>query len=182
MTTDFKLYLNNDFPYHEIEILNRLISEIDWNPQQYISLYGKSIPQPRLTSWYGDGNYSYSGLNFESRPWSPLLLELKSIVEDRTKTIYNSVLLNYYRDGNDSISFHKDDEKELGENPDIASLSFGDTRTFILKNDSENYKLNLSSGSILHMFGECQRKYVHGIPKEKNKGPRINLTFRKIIS
>lgn len=158
-----------------------------WEQKQY-SWSGKKVFQPRLTAWYADDEnmkYSYSGITQKVQPWMPELLELKQKIEAVSGAEYNSVLLNYYRDGNDSVAFHADDEKELGDNPNIASLSLGATRTFtLLKNGAPDvYKdYDLTNGSLLIMGGTTQRHWKHSIPKqpEITEG-RINLTFRKFF-
>lgn len=171
----------NDIEYDDFEfkILDRLIKETDWQ-EKPITIYGQTMLQPRLVAWYGDKSYTYSGTTLIPSLFTELISYLHKIVVLHTGCDYNSVLLNYYRDGNDSIGMHSDNEKELGENPKIASFSFGDTRKFILQNEYEKFEIPLTSGSLLFMAGETQKNYKHGIPKEKNKGPRVNLTFRKI--
>lgn len=164
--------------------LKRLISDIKWK-QESMNMYGKQIPFPRLTSWYGDNDkpYSFSGITLQPHPWSPGLSKIKSDIESKAKVIFNSVLLNRYRDGNDSISWHTDAEKELGKNPVIASVNFGAERKFQLKHMHTNEKIEiiLKHGSLLIMLGELQHFWKHQIPKTKKLiGERINLTFRVI--
>jgi alkylated DNA repair dioxygenase AlkB len=142
---------------------------------------------PRLTAWYSDPGqtYSYSGVTHEAVPWTPELLSVKASVEAAAGTTWNSLLLNLYRDGRDSIGFHADDEPELGMNPVVGSVSLGAARRFILKHRSSGEKLEfaLPHGSLLVMAGTCQHHYVHGVPKTaKPVGPRINLTFRRILA
>jgi alkylated DNA repair dioxygenase AlkB len=164
------------------EIMLRLLDETAWKAET-IFLFGKETPQPRLSAWYGEKIYSYSGRTFQPLPFTPLQLEIKRVVEAVTGREFNSVLLNYYRDGNDSMGFHSDDEPELGREPAIASVSFGDTRTFILKHKKlpRTLKLNLTDGSLLLMAGKLQNCWRHGINKERSPhGARINLTFRCI--
>ncbi|WP_310482183.1 alpha-ketoglutarate-dependent dioxygenase AlkB [Chamaesiphon sp. VAR_48_metabat_403] len=168
-------------------ILEILTAEIDWS-QEYIKMYGKSIPLPRLTAWYGDISYTYSGITMNSKAWHLLLLDIKTKIESVCDRSFNGVLLNYYRDGNDSVSWHADDEPKLAENPVIGSVSFGGTRKFSLKHknpDHPNHKqfinIDLTHGSLLLMTGECQSFWLHQIAKTKKKvDPRINLTFRLI--
>jgi len=169
------------------QLLERLIRETNWR-QDRITLWGKSYLQPRLLAWYGDSDaeYSYSGITLVAEPWSDLLLSIKSKVETLSGSTFNSVLVNYYRDHRDSMGFHADDEPELGENPVIASVSFGEERRFVLKHkrrkDLDRLVLPLPSSSLLLMAGETQKNWKHGIPKEtRPRGPRINLTFRTII-
>ncbi len=165
-------------------LLQALIDTTDWR-QEEITVYGKSYLQPRLSAWHGDLSYSYSGIRLEPLPWTPTLLDLKTRVEALTEHEFNSVLLNYYRDQNDSMGMHSDNERELGPQPAIASLSLGDERTFLLKHktrkDLKTVKLALPAGSLLLMRGDTQQYWRHGINKEKYPcGPRINLTFRAI--
>jgi len=151
-----------------------------------IHIYGKKIPLPRLTAWYGDEgkSYIYSGIEQHPEPWTPTLTLIKLKVEEISEVTFNSVLLNLYRHGQDSVSWHSDDEPELGENPIIASISLGGTRRFSLKHKiSKDYKVNLDlpKGSLLLMKGETQHFWKHQIAKTaKFVEPRINLTFRVI--
>ena len=154
-------------------------------------MYGQRIAVPRLTAWFGDprATYSYSGITMTPEAWTPLLLELKSLVEPKALgTPFNSVLLNLYRDGNDSVSWHSDDEPELGTNPVIASVSLGQARTFRLKHKRDDsippVEIELTHGSLLVMSGALQHFWKHQLPKRKSKslGPRINLTFRRILA
>lgn len=159
--------------------------ELDWR-QDEISLYGKQILIPRLQAWYGDKEsfYQYSGLSLTPTPWTERLLILKKKVENNLECSFNSMLANLYRDQKDSVSWHSDDEQELGLRPTIASLSFGAERVFQLKHKKtgERFKLPLQSGSLLIMAGDTQRYWQHAVLKQQRHiGPRINLTFRKII-
>ena len=167
-------------------LLQKLKTSIDWR-QESIKMYGKVYPVPRETECYGDkgNNYAYSDINCNPSPWTPELLELKNQIEAILPgEKFNSVLLNRYRNGNDKVSWHSDDEKELGINPTIASLSLGATRRFDLRHKTDKskiFKLNLSSGSLLIMKGELQHFWEHQIPQQKLiLEERINLTFRKI--
>ena len=153
-------------------------------------MWGRRMPQPRLTAWYGDAgaSYAYSGVELHPLPWTPVLLDIKARIEKTTGSSFNSVLLNYYRDHRDSVGFHSDDEPELGERPVIASLSLGAERTFILKHKKLKGMQETpcafapASGSLLLMRGDTQRCWRHGVPKENRPcGPRVNLTFRKIL-
>ena len=157
--------------------------------QRRMWMYGRWVDQPRLTAWHGDPSrvYKYSGIKEIPMPWTDLLRELKRRTEDCTDEEFNSVLLNLYRDQNDSMGFHSDDEKELGPEPAIASLSFGATRTFIFKHktrkDLKPVSIPLPEGSVLMMRGPTQRHWKHAINRESQTcGPRINLTFRKIYT
>lgn len=163
----------------------QLTETIDWR-QDSITIYGRSMPQPRLTAWYGDTgkSYTYSGLTMHPSPWTHTLLELKAKAEEVSGVVFNSVLLNLYRDGNDSMGWHSDDEPELGRSPVIGSLSLGGTRRFMLRHRAEKglkHQLELTSGSFLLMQGTTQHYWQHQIPKTKRPvAPRINLTFRVI--
>jgi alkylated DNA repair dioxygenase AlkB len=168
-------------------LFDSLTASIEWRHEE-ILIFGKRVPQPRLTAWHGDADahYQYSGLPLTPRPWTDLLLTIRRRVEQVTQTRYNSVLLNLYRDGNDSMGWHSDDEPELGAEPVIASLSLGQTRLFRLKpkkrDGSKTIGIDLTSGSLLVMRGETQRHYVHAVPKSSRAyAPRINLTFRMIV-
>lgn len=161
-----------------------LKSETEWQ-QDTITLYGQSYLQPRLTALYGDNekHYTYSGITMFPKPFSSTLLEIKSKIEVVSETKYNVVLLNLYRHGNDSIGWHSDDEKELGKDPNIASVSFGAERMFHLKHNKEkiSFKIKLENGSLLLMKGATQHFWKHQIPKSKKINQlRINLTFRRI--
>jgi alkylated DNA repair dioxygenase AlkB len=161
-----------------------LLQNIEWK-QESMNMYGRQIDFPRLTAWYGDNDkpYSFSGITLSPHPWSKELLEIKQRIEPKADVEYNSVLLNRYRDGNDSISWHTDAEKELGQNPVIASVNFGAERKFQLKHmeTGEKIEINLKHGSLLVMKGELQHFWKHQVPKTKKKvSERINLTFRVI--
>lgn len=167
------------------ELFEKLKTEIPWQ-QDTITVYGKNHLQPRLTALYGNEGkpYGYSNIVMHPHQWSPLLMFIKDEVEKECQESFTSVLLNYYRNGQDSNGWHADNEKELGRNPIIASLSFGAERVFQLKHNSiETAKLNitLQNGSLLLMKGTTQHFWKHQIPKtQKEIGGRINLTFRII--
>lgn len=161
-----------------------LKSNILWK-QESMNMYGKKIDFPRLTAWYGNNDkpYSFSGITLQPLPWTSEILSIKNKIEPIAKTEFNSVLLNLYRDGNDSISWHTDAEKELGINPIIASVNFGATRKFQLRHikTKEKLEIELTHGSLLIMQGELQHFWQHQVPKtSKVVGERINLTFRVI--
>ena len=167
--------------------LNNLIALVKWE-QASISMAGKTIPVPRLQCWMGDpqAHYGYSGMRLKPGPWQQPVTEIRSRVAQLTGHQFNSVLLNYYRDGQDSVAWHADDEPELGPEPIIASVSFGAERVFQLKHkfstDAPRHRLNLLNGSILLMSKSLQNNWLHQIPKTKSEvGPRVNLTFRTII-
>ncbi|QSV65676.1 MAG: alpha-ketoglutarate-dependent dioxygenase AlkB [Aphanizomenon flos-aquae DEX188] len=167
------------------QLFSDLYSSVNWK-QEIIQFFGKQMPIPRLTAWYGDQgkSYTYSGIEQHPEHWNPTLKLIKSKIEQIAQVSFNSVLLNLYRDGKDSVSWHSDDEPELGENPIIASVSFGATRRFYLRHKhSKNHKIDidLASGSFLLMQGETQHFWQHQIAKTaKEIQPRINLTFRII--
>jgi len=166
---------------------DRLHKEIKWKQEQII-MYGKINPIPRLSAWYGDEgtSYTYSGIAMSPSPWTSLLLEIRQQLNDLSGNDFNSLLANLYRDGNDSVGWHADDEAELGENPTIASLSFGESRRFLMKqkgNEGEKLSLDLNNGDLLIMKGATQQNWLHQIPRSRKQlGARINLTFRSITS
>lgn len=180
------IYYPHFFDKEEADsIYTELISEIPWQ-QDDIRLFGKTHPQPRLTALFGNEGkpYSYSNIKMQPHPWNSLLQKIKSQVEHVSDTIFTTVLLNKYRDGKDSNGWHADNEKELGINPIIASVSFGAERTFQLKHNSDKDQkksILLEHGSLLLMKGTTQHFWKHQIPKTaKPIAPRINLTFRAI--
>ena len=176
----FQQRLALDWP--PAEVMQRLLDETDWRHEQ-VQVWGKLHMQPRLTAWHGEASYRYSGKTFHPLPFTPLQLHIKEVVERATGRRFNSVLLNYYRDERDSMGFHADDERELGPDPAVASVSFGAPRTFILKHRRlpKTVKLALGDGCLLLMAGTLQQHWLHGINKERTpRGPRINLTFRLI--
>lgn len=166
--------------------LNKFIAETPWK-QQVLKIYNKEVLTPRLTAWYGDKgtDYSYTGSVSNPIPWTPELLEIKSLVESLAGTKFNSVLLNYYRDANDSVAWHSDKESVLGKHPVIASVSFGQVRSFDIRNKkdhSEKYSVRLEHGSFLLMKSGLQERWEHRIAKStKTMRPRVNLTFRLVI-
>ncbi|MFN3776604.1 alpha-ketoglutarate-dependent dioxygenase AlkB family protein [Sphingomonas parapaucimobilis] len=177
--------LSTPLPYDMM--LETLMRDIEWR-QESVRIYGKEMQQPRLVSWYGDSgkNYSYSGIRLTPLPWNKILNNIRKQVQDCTNETFNSVFLNLYRDHNDSMGFHSDNERELGDEPTIASVTFGATRTFILKHktraDLPSFKIPLEAGSLLLMKGKTQRCWKHGIMKQSRPcGPRVNLTFRTIF-
>ena len=171
-----------DLPWSNDDMLTQLIADTAWRSQQIV-LWGKRIDQPRLTAWHGEKHYTYSGLTLRPLPFTALQLQVKAAVEAVTGDVFNSVLLNYYRDGRDSMGMHSDDEPELGPEPVIASVSFGATRPFTLKHKrtKQTVKLSLPGGSLLLMKGKTQACWQHGINKSTRVvGPRVNLTFRNV--
>lgn len=166
-------------------IFNDLLKNTPWK-QDDIIVFGKIHPQPRLTALFGnDGKpYSYSNITMQPHPWNTLLQKIKFKIEEACGADFTTVLLNLYRDGKDSNGWHADDEKELGTNPIIASVSFGAERSFHLQHKSDKnikQKIVLEHGSLLLMKGTTQHFWKHQIPKTKTTiGQRINLTFRII--
>lgn len=153
-------------------LLTELTATIGWR-QEPIKLFGKEIMQPRLTAWYGDAgaHYAYSGLSLAPQPWTPALQQLREQVQTATGSTFNSVLLNLYRTGQDSMGWHADDEPELGPEPVIASVSLGAPRRFRLRPrhlhllPHEPVTLELASGSLLVMRGPTQQHWLHAVPK-----------------
>ena len=167
--------------YHRV-----LLETIPWQ-QDDVKIFGKVYAQPRLTSLHSNtlSSYTYSGLTLQPQPMTSALLELLDLVKKVSDQNYNCVLLNLYRNGSDSNGWHADNEKELGKNPQIASLSFGASRFFKFKHRNikeEKHKMELHHGSLLLMEGAMQQHWLHQIPKTKKAiEPRINLTFRKLF-
>ena len=162
-----------------------LRKETDWQ-QDRIKVFGKEYDQPRLTALFSNNKkpYSYSNITMYPTPFSPVLLEIKSKIEKILNQTFTTCLLNLYRNGQDSNGWHADNEKELGINPVIASVSLGGERMFHMKHrtdKTQKLRLNLAHGSLLVMSGSTQHHWLHQIPKtKKNVGERINLTFRII--
>lgn len=161
---------------------------IDWR-QDEITLFGRTVRIPRLHAWYGDRPYTYSGMTLDPRAWIPELSKVRARLTEFLGCDFSNVLINLYRDGRDSMGWHRDNEPELGSEPVIASLSLGATRWFRLRhiNRAENgepiVNYELTPGSILVMHGQTQRYWEHSLPKLGKAtlcGPRINLTFRKL--
>ena len=155
--------------------------------QKPIKLFGRSLLQPRLICWQGDTEavYGYSGIRLEPEPWHSKMLVLRNLLQKKTGLYFNSVLANAYRNGQDSMGWHSDDEAELGPKPAIASLSLGAIRIFRYRNKRSRVSasVELEHGSLLLMSGDFQREFQHCVPKtSKEKGLRINLTFRKVIA
>ena len=162
------------------------LHDLNWETG-FIKIFGKTHQIPRLQSWYAEDGieYTYSGKKLQRHNWNRTLTDIKEEIENITFFKFNSVLANLYRDGNDSMGLHSDDEKELGINPVIASLSLGETRDIHFKH--KNIKLSLdipqTSGQLIVMYGQTQKYWKHEIKKTKKiKKPRINLTFRNIIT
>ena len=181
-------YIENFFNLDESQLyMRQLTQSVLWRREK-IKMWGKEIVTKRRIAWYADDgkSYTYSGSTFFPSQWNDVLLQLKEKVENYSEIKFNSVLLNEYPSGEVGMGWHSDDEKELGTDPIIASLSFGANRDFIFKHKTdksiENVKLHLKSGSLLLMLGSTQHYWKHSLPKRlKVKEPRINLTFRNIL-
>ena len=179
-------YLPDFFTKEESKVFyNALLQNIEWQ-QDKIKLFGKTHDVPRLTALYGNADkpYTYSGITMKPTAWLPELLEIKKKIETVAQVDFTTVLLNLYRNGQDSMGWHSDDEKELGLNPLIVSVSFGATRIFKLQHNNDKslrQSLELTDGNLLVMQGQTQHFWKHAIPKtSKITEPRINLTFRVI--
>lgn len=165
-------------------LFQELQENIPWQ-QDEITVYGKKHLQPRLTALYGNEGkpYSYSNITMQPHYWTLTLQKIKSLVENICDTNFTTVLLNYYRNGSDGNGWHADNEKELGTNPVIASVSLGAERNFQLKHNldtTQKKNIILENGSLLLMKGTTQHFWKHQVPKSKAVEPRINLTFRVI--
>lgn len=165
-------------------LMQELLESVPW-ASQTITMFGKQHEEPRRTAWFGDegASYTYSGITMTPRAWTPVLQSLRGICEEKSETSFNSVLLNLYRDGNDKMGWHADNEPELGSEPVIASLSLGATRRFRFRHrvTKEMVECELPSGSLVVMSGLTQKYWVHEVPRQKRvTNPRVNLTFRKI--
>lgn len=176
-----------DFVTEHANLYHELCETLPWE-QPEVSVYGKRHKVPRLTAFYGDKGvaYRYSGHSHSAPGWPATLHSLKERIDTVTQTGFNTVLLNWYRDGSDTMGFHADDEAELGLHPVIASLSLGGDRRFVIKRRDNNkirHELVLQGGSLLIMAGRFQAEWLHAVPKDAraNKG-RINLTFRQVLS
>ncbi|HYP44128.1 MAG TPA: alpha-ketoglutarate-dependent dioxygenase AlkB [Propionibacteriaceae bacterium] len=153
---------------------------IPWE-QHEITLFGRTVPTPRLTAWMGDAPYRYSGVTNQPQPWQEPLVAIRERLSAEIGVPFNSCLANLYRDGSDSMGYHSDDEPELGPEPTIASLSLGAPRAFALRHrgSRERWTWLLGSGDLLVMRAESQRDYAHAVPKTTRPvGARLNLTFR----
>lgn len=180
------VYFPNFFSEDEAEFyFSVLRKETTWR-QDNITVFGKTYAQPRLTALYANNDkpYSYSNITMHPNIFTPILFKIKSIIEANLKEQFSTCLLNLYRNGQDSNGWHADDEKELGENPVIVSVSFGATRFFHLKHKTDKnlkHKMELANGSVLVMKGKTQHFWKHQIPKTARPiGERVNLTFRVI--
>jgi alkylated DNA repair dioxygenase AlkB len=166
-------------------LLQALTTEIAWE-QLPIQVFGKPVMQPRLMAWAGALPYRYSGLTLEPRPLPPALAELCARASEASGEAFNHVVLNLYRDGRDHIGMHADNERELGRDPIIGSLSLGATRRFVLKPKNRKIRkkreLRLLHGCLIVMGGACQHSWYHGVPAEPSvAASRINVTFRRLL-
>jgi alkylated DNA repair dioxygenase AlkB len=187
LPTDYLEYFPGLFSQEEGDfLLQKFIAEAQWK-QKIQKMYDREVVTPRLTAWYGDlgTDYSNPGRISNPTPWTPELLAIKEVVEPLAGTKFNSVLLNYYRDGNDSVAWHSDKESILGKHPVIASVSFGQVRSFDIRNKTdhgEKYSVRLEHGSLLLMKSGLQEGWEHRIAKSvKPMKARVNLTFRVVI-
>ena len=174
-------------PSEATQMFERLITEIPWQ-QEHLRIAGKLRAIPRLQCWMGDSasKYGYSGVRLALCPWHETVKKIHDRVADLSASTFNCVLINYYRNGQDSVAWHADDETELGDTPVIASVSLGAERIFELKQKhqtpAKKYKLLLRHGSLLIMSGTMQQHWLHQLPKDKGLlEARINLTFRNIV-
>ena len=171
-------------------LFSALADDVPWTRHR-LRIFGRELDAPRLSCWIGDPDaaYRYSGTRFEPQPWPAALLPVRDAVSAAAGVDFNSVLANLYRDGRDAMGWHSDDEPELGPQPVIASLSLGATRRFVLKarqpdadGQRERRAIELPHGSLLLMRGDTQARFRHALPRTARPvGPRINLTFRKIL-
>ncbi|KAL8573515.1 hypothetical protein ACOMHN_047786 [Nucella lapillus] len=179
-------------PQEASVLFEQLFHNIPWR-QRSVIIRGTSYLMPRLTAWFGEQPYSYSGIMHDANmQWPTEIQQLRDRLEEITGMRFNSLLCNFYRDGHDSIDWHSDDEPSLGTNPTVASLSFGDSRTFEMRkkplpgqlsdySQSQVCRIPLASGTLLIMEGATQADWQHRVPKEyHDREPRINLTFRVI--
>ncbi|HEY0961173.1 MAG TPA: alpha-ketoglutarate-dependent dioxygenase AlkB [Pseudomonadales bacterium] len=170
-------------PASSVALLAALIDETPWR-QDVLRFGGKEVVVPRLQAWYGERRYGYSGLRLAPLPWTSTLASIRQRITEYCGVEFNSVLINYYRDGRDSVAWHSDDERELGPDPLIASLSLGATRRFEMKHralKASKMRMMLDNGSLLIMGSGMQRHWMHQLPKDPHVDTaRLNLTFRLI--
>ena len=166
------------------DVMKELTDQVPWEAHT-IKMFGKEYPQPRLVAWFGDpgSEYSYSGLKMNVRPWIEPVQALRQIAEQHAQVVFNSVLVNLYRDGDDKVSWHRDNEPELGNTPTIGSISLGAPRRFKFRHleTKEQVEATLEPGSLVVMSGLSQSCWEHEVPRQKSiRDPRINLTFRQV--
>lgn len=171
---------------HANQVLKQSLESIAWETRS-IQLYGRAIAIPRLSAWFSEtkSSYTYSGITHEAKSLPTFLRDLKILIELTTDCSFNSVLVNLYRDGSDSVSWHADNELELGSNITIASLSVGAVRDLRFKHrhvKNEQFSLQLEHGSLLMMYPPTQDNWLHELPKRRQvTKPRVNFSFRKIL-
>lgn len=177
-------YLPGYFSAPEADVLfTKLSSCLDWS-QEIAFVFGRQVPLPRLTAWYGPTSYAYSGVMHPARPFSPVIQHVAKSIE-KVAGDFDCVLANLYRNGRDSVSWHSDNEELWGDRPTIVSVSFGAARSFRMRHRSsgEDIRVELSHGSVLVMRGETQQAWLHSIPKtDRAIESRINLTFRRLVA
>lgn len=180
------IYYGKILPYSKAQFyLERMLHTIEWKNDEAV-IFGKHIITKRKAAWYGNENYSYTYSNTtkQALPWTKELLELKAVTEELSGNTFNSCLLNLYHTGEEGMAWHSDDEKSLGKNSSIASLSLGAERKFSLKHKAtkQTISLSLENGSLLVMKGSTQSHWLHSLPKTKKiRAPRVNLTFRTMV-
>jgi alkylated DNA repair dioxygenase AlkB len=163
------------------EHLRALLTDIQWEEQRF-TIYGRTMPMPRLIAMYGPVGYRYSGVVHPPRPLPPRLDAIRQRVEERTGRRFNSVLANLYRDGRDSVGWHRDSDYAHGGQPDIASVSLGATRRFEVRDETARAAVDLEAGSLLLITGDAVARWWHRVPKTRQPvGPRVNLTFRHMV-
>lgn len=171
-------------PSESEPLFERLQSQVAFE-QRSVTIFGKVVAQPRLIGWCGTVAYRYSGLTLPPRAAPECLTTVLHRVNQAANTEFNHLLLNLYRNGDDSMGMHADDEAELGSDPTVATLTLGATRKFLLKARHGGHRLEyaLGDGSLLIMGGRCQAEYVHGVPKTRAAvSPRLSITFRRIVA
>ena len=178
-------YYSNFYSRKESEnCFQKINQEVSWK-RETIIMFGKEIPVPRDTAWFGDRAYIYSGIKNNPSPFTPSLLEIKQDIELKTNETFNSLLINRYQSGNDKVDWHADDEPELSKNSSIASLTLGQERDFLIREKGttgDNKKILLEDGSLLLMKPPTQEFWEHCIPKRSGvERTRINLTFRNVL-
>lgn len=187
-----KLLANDRHPVNGAHWQQADLESVTWQTiawrQDRLHMYGREVAQPRLSAWYGDNDhsYTYSGITLQPLPWKQPLIWLRTRLQQHAGLRFNSVLLNWYRSGEDHVSWHADAEPELGLNPTIASITLGATRRFLLrrqKRQEEKIELPLAHGTLLIMSGALQHHWQHSVPRQRRvQNSRINLTFRMVES
>jgi alkylated DNA repair dioxygenase AlkB len=165
------------------ELFDTLLAEVPWK-ELHVTVYGKTYPQPRLTAWMGDKPYRYSGLTLEAQSMTPTVERVARDILRTTSDAYNSVLCNLYRDGSDAMGYHSDNEPELGDRPQVASVSLGDDRVLRVrpKRGGGSAAVVLRGGELLVMPPGMQDDFEHAIVRTRKPcGPRINLTYRNVV-